>query len=146
MDVATIKDYIAKSFEKVDVVDANGDSFFFYEPGDAPPDHRIPFATIVTGDRYDKASALERPNMFRLNLGVKKETYVGLFGSPPSSLPREDGTVNTGHDFTQLDTIMPHPVSATMGWVCVLSPSDKTFAAVKPLLAEAYEVAKGRRG
>lgn len=34
---------------------------------------------------------------------------------------------------------MPHPVYAWMGWVQVLSPSPRTFADLRPLLAEAYD-------
>ena len=37
---------------------------------------------------------------------------------------------------------MPHPVYGRMYWVCVLNPSDETFATkVQPLLAEAYDMA-----
>ena len=49
------------------------------------------------------------------------------------------GVVATGHDFTEVDTLMPHPVYAWMGWVHVLSASPRTFADLRPLLAEAYD-------
>jgi predicted DNA-binding protein (MmcQ/YjbR family) len=32
-----------------------------------------------------------------------------------------------------------------MSWVCVLNPSAATFEAVRPLLAEAYELAVSKR-
>jgi len=35
-------------------------------------------------------------------------------------------------------------VYAPMSWVCVLNPSDTTFQAVQPLLAEAYDLAVSR--
>lgn len=44
--------------------------------------------------------------------------------------------------FTALDIIMPHPVYAWMGWVCVLNPSAETFERLKSLIVEAYEYAK----
>jgi hypothetical protein len=52
--------------------------------------------------------------------------------------------VGTGHDFTALDQLLPHPVYAPMSWVCVLNPSVATFEAVRPLLAEAYQLAVSR--
>src|SRR5215831_16057465 len=144
MDEASIKQYITQTFVGLDVITANGDTFFFYDPERSiPPNRRLPFATLVTGDRYDRASNLDRPSVFRLNIGVGKETYRSLFGPPP---PPADatGVVNTGHDFTALDQLLPHPVYASMSWVCVLNPSVATFEAVRPLLAEAYQLAVTR--
>ncbi|HEY6539772.1 MAG TPA: DUF6194 family protein, partial [Ktedonobacteraceae bacterium] len=48
----------------------------------------------------------------------------------------------SGYDFTALDQLMPHPVYGRMLWVCILNPGDETFETkVRPLLAEAYEMA-----
>src|SRR5262245_58216495 len=109
MDEASVIEYITETLGGVDRVEASGNSFFFYDSGDTPPDHRMPFATLVTNDLYDQASNLDRPSIFRLNVGVSKETYRSLFGSPPGP-PAANGVVETGHDFTTLDQIMPHPV------------------------------------
>lgn len=51
-------------------------------------------------------------------------------------------------DFTVLDRLLPHPVYGRNHFVCVLNPSDATFEALKPHLAEAYAiaVARHRRG
>jgi len=73
---------------------------------------------------FDNASHLDRPGVFRLNIGVSKETYASLF-------PGE-----SDHDFTALDRLMPHPVYGPNHWVCVLNPSDSTFDSLKPLLDE----------
>jgi hypothetical protein len=144
VDESSITQYITDAFDGVDVVVASGDSFFFYDPGGAlPPDRRLPFATLVTGDRYDSVSQLDRPSVFRLNIGVSAATYRSLFGPQPST-PGAAGVVDTDHDFAALDRIMPHPVYAPMSWVCVLNPSAATFGAVRPLLAEAYELAVRR--
>ena len=107
----------------------------------------MPFATIVTKDYgdFDRASNLNRPGVFRLNIGVSKETYRSWFGPQPSP-PGTAGVVDTGHDFTALDQIMPHPFYAPQSWVCVLNPSEATFQAVQPLLAEAYDLAVRRFG
>jgi hypothetical protein len=49
---------------------------------------------------------------------------------------------SSDYDFTALDQVMPHPVYGRQYWVCVLNPSDETFETkVRPLLAEAYEMA-----
>src|SRR5262245_42531868 len=156
MDEASITQYITETFAGVDVVVGSreagspevawGDSFFSYDPDrNLPPAHRFPFATIVTKDYggFDCASQLNRPGVFRLNIGVSKETYRSLFGPQPSS-PPSGGAVATGHDFTALDQIMPHPVYAPQSWVCVLNPSAATFEAVRPLLADAYQLAVSR--
>jgi hypothetical protein len=53
-----------------------GDSFVFYDPGQVSvPDQRFPFITLVTGDRYDAASNLNRDEQtYRVNLGVDRQT------------------------------------------------------------------------
>jgi len=160
MDEAAITQYITDTFDGVDVVVASreagspevawGDTFFSYDPGrDLPPDRRFPFATIVTKDYadFDCASNLNRPSVFRLNIGVGKETYRSLFGAPSSPSGTGDGG-ESDYDFTALDQLLPHPVYGRMYWVCVLNPSAATFqTVVRPLLAEAYDivVSKGAR-
>ncbi len=39
---------------------------------------------------------------------------------------------------------MPHPHYAPQYFICVLSPSEATFERIRPLLAEAYELAVQR--
>ncbi len=138
MDETSIRQYIAQTFAGVDVVEAMGAAFFFYDP-----DHMFPFATITTNDEHDQASNLGRPNVFRLNVGVSKQTFQALFGagSPFSGNAGEEGS----YDFTALDYIMPHPVYGKMYWVCVLNPSAATFQKVQELLAEAYDMAVRKR-
>jgi hypothetical protein len=157
VDQDAIVEYIRETFEGVDVVVGSkeagdpelawDDTFFSYDPNrDLPPERRLPFATIVTKDYgdFDRASNLDRPGVFRLNIGVGTEKYRALFGAHPTA-PQMGEVVATGHDFAALDQIMPHPVYAPMSWVCVLNPSDATFEEVKPLLADAYaRVARGR--
>lgn len=144
MDPDAITRYIVETFDGVDVVAASGDAFFFYDSGDGTqPDRRFPFATLVTGDRYDQASNLDRPGVFRLNIGVSPKTFRSLFGSPPAGTDGAEGAA-AGFDFTTLDRIMPHPVYGQMFWVCVLNPGEAGFQNVRPLLAEAYERAAHR--
>ena len=137
MDEAALTRYITETFAGVDLVVSSGNTFFFYNPDPTvPPDHRFPFVTLVTNDEYDQFSNLNRPDVYRLNIGVSKQTYRALFGAPPA---RDGAAEDGGHDFTALDQVMPHPVYGRQYWVCVLNPSAATFEAVQALLAEAYE-------
>ncbi len=148
MDQDAIIQYVTDTFTGVEVVrpidgPGAGGTFFFYDPQrNIDPTRRLPFATIVTKDYagWDEASQLHRPDVFRLNIGVGRDTFRALFGHPTS----EDSTKGTDYDFAALDRLMPHPTYARQSWVCVLNPSPDTFDAVKPLLAEAYSNAAAR--
>lgn len=150
MNEAEISRYITETFEGVDIATDAGNSFFFYNPDiSVPPDHRFPFVTLVTSDLYDQFSNLNRPSVFRLNIGIGKQTFRSLFGESARSSGRdsaEAGGENANeYDFTALDQVMPHPVYGRMFWVCVLNPSKETFETnVRPLLAEAYDLAVRR--
>ena len=123
----------------IEIVEDQGDHYFFADPTQ-PANNRLPFATVMTADRYDQFSHLDRPEVYRLNIGVSPATYRARFG--PQPFPKD--AAESGHDFTALDTIMPHPVYGSMFWLSVLNPSEETFAAVQPLLEEAREVALTR--
>lgn len=133
LDIAT---YITSTFPGVESVDTMNATFFMYDPEHKlPPERRWPFATIVTTDEHDtdRVSNLDRPGVFRLNLGVSKETFQSL-------VPDREAV----HDFAALDRLMPHPVYGQMYWLCVLNPSDATFEQIKPLLSEAFDLAAAR--
>ena len=130
--------FMTENFEGVESFTSDtGNTFFFYGP-----EHMIPFVTLVTSDEYDQFSDLNRPGVFRLNIGVSKKTFRSLFGSKVLSAE----TAGADYNFAELDRIMPHPVYGPMMWVCVLSPGEEIFeASIKPLLNEAYEITTGRR-
>lgn len=137
VDEASITQYLLDTFDGVYTVEAWGDTFFFYNPGRTLPDEFY-FATLKSkNDDYDRFSDLDRPSVFRLNIGIGKSSYRALFGSPPRT--GAEGDAVPGYDFTALDRLLPHPVYGRQYWVCVLNPSAATFEAVKPLLAEGYE-------
>ncbi len=146
MDQETLIQYIADTFTEIEVQRPSdgpgaGDTFFFYDPQrDTDPSRRLPFATIVTKDykSFDESSQLDRPGVFRLNIGVSRETFQALFGH----LPTEESTES--YDFAAFDRVMPHPAYGRQSWVCILNPSSQTFETVKPLLAEAYGRAAGQ--
>lgn len=136
MDEAAIVDYVARTFAGVTVLRPTdgpgaGDTFFIHQD-DA---QQFPFSTIVTKDYgdFDASSNLNRPGVFRLNVGVSRDTFRRLF-------PSDD----TPHDYAALDVVMPHPVYAPQSWVSVLNPSESTFDSLKPLLQEAYARATRR--
>ena len=89
----------------------------------------------------DKSSDLDRDGIFRVNIGVRKSTFIDLFGYVPARPPK-GGIVDMPYDFTQTDKILPHPVYGWISWLCVINPSDATFEQLKPLIQEAYEYAK----
>ena len=132
MNEASVADYITKTFLGVETITNFGYTFFFYGS-----DHRLPFATLASSDNdYERISNLDRPGVFRLNIGVSKETFQSLFGTAKVDV--------SSYDFTVLDAIMPHPDYAQQYFICVLSPSEATFERVRTLLAEAYDIAVRR--
>lgn len=132
MNESAIADYITQTFPDVETSENFGYTFFFYRS-----DHMLPFATIASSDNeYESISNLNRPGVYRLNIGVSRESFQSLFGT---------AKVDTGdYDFTALDVIMPHPDYAPQNFICVLSPSEATFERVRVLLAEAYDIAVRR--
>jgi Family of unknown function (DUF6194) len=113
-----------------------GDTFFIYDPDrNLEGKHQIPFATIVTKDYgdFDNASKLNRDGVYRLNIGLSRETFSTVVRPGPEL------------DYTVFDELLPHPVYATQSWVCIVNPTEATFATtLEPLLAEAYQRAAQR--
>jgi hypothetical protein len=123
------------------LVRAWGEDALFYNPANALK-RGVYIMTVKRKDgNNDKASALDRAGIFRLNAGIRPKHFAALFGAIPGR-PAAGGVVDMPFDFTQTDVILPHPVYAWMGWVCVLNPSDETFGRFLPLIDEAYECAK----
>lgn len=127
-----IAQYILDTFPDVETTENFGYKFFFYGA-----ERMLPFATLIAADNaYDRASDLNRPGVYRLNIGVSRETFRALFGSDKPDVSQ--------YDFTTLDRIMPHPDYAPQNWICVLSPTRATLEKVKEFLEEAYEIARAR--
>src|SRR4051794_12492596 len=97
MEERAIIQYITETYAGVDVLVgtegiASGDTFFYYDPErNLDPKRRFPFATIVTKDygEFDEASNLNRPGVFRLNIGLSHDTYRSRFGPQPSRSAEE---------------------------------------------------------
>ncbi len=143
MDEATITTYLTTTFPGVVVTSAEGATSFAYDP-DRVPSAAVYFATLKSRDEpNDDVSQLDRPAVFRLNIALPVEDFQRLFGPPPPP-PGDDGLVETRHDFSALDRLLPHPVYAYLAWACVVSPSAATLETMKPLLARAYALAQAR--
>jgi Family of unknown function (DUF6194) len=128
-DAEAITRYIVETFDDVDWVTV-GDGTFF----SCNSEHWPNFATLTTGDEFDQASDLDRPGVFRLNVGVLRPTFDRLVSGDAVS-----------PDFTAFDTVMPHPVYAAQRWISIINPSGATFEEiVKPLLEEAHELVSSR--
>ena len=121
-----ISTWITTTYPETKVAAAMGATFFSLTDRHWPN-----FTTIVTTDEHDvgaPSNLTARPDAFRLNIGVGKETFERLAGS------------QTVPDHAALDTIVPHPVYAKQRWVAILNPSRRSWEEiVKPLIAEAHD-------
>lgn len=89
MNETTITQYITDTFTGVETAQNFGYTFFFYRS-----DHKMPFATLAASDNdYDRVSNLDRPGVFRLNIGVSRQTFQSLFGSKAIDTSSYDFTV-----------------------------------------------------
>ena len=132
MDESAVVDYLTTTFPGIETTTAFGYTFFFYRS-----ERKLPFATLSSSDQeYDRISNLDRPGVFRLNIGISKQTFQSLFGTAKVDV--------NSYDFTALDMIMPHPEYSKQHFICVLSPGEATFEKIRPLLAEAYNIAVRR--
>jgi len=131
-DPDEITSWITTTYPETTIASAMGATFFSLSD-----QHWPNFATIVTTDEHDMGtpSELSRDGVFRLNIGVGKDTFLRLVGSM------------TDPDYAELDRVVPHPVYAKQRWVAILNPSRRSFDdVVKPLIAEAHDrLARPRR-
>jgi Family of unknown function (DUF6194) len=116
--------YIQETYPETDVVEAMHAWFFSLDAEKHWPD----FATLVTTDEHDDASDLDRPGVFRLNIGVDRTTFEHI------------AAADAQPDYTAFDRLLPHPVYARQLWISILNPSDETFTeTVVPLLTLAHD-------
>jgi Family of unknown function (DUF6194) len=123
-DPETIVRYITETYPETDVVHAMNAWFFSLDPETHWPN----YATLVTTNEHDDASDLDRPGVFRLNLGVDRPTFERIAAADPEP------------DYTAFDRLLPHPVYGKQLWISILNPTDETFSeTVVPLLALARD-------
>jgi len=144
-EVISIEEVIAYSLDNFPgVIEAWnwGERSLFYNPH-----HQLPkgtyFLTFKEKDGANDSASRIRHGDYRLNVGISKVAFTDRFGAVPAR-PAAGGVVQTGHDFTQPDRILPHPVYGWMCWIAVLNPTHETFEEIKPLLRGACEQAVER--
>jgi hypothetical protein len=106
--------------------------YLFFFVGD---DHRFAFVTIGYADNeFDKVSNLDREGIFRINIGVSKQTYRSLLADVDPD----------GVDYAALDVFMPHPHYAKQHFVSILNPTGANVATTQKLMLEAHTMAQVR--
>ena len=136
---ATLVEAIERHLPGIATTTGSGDWFLFYDPdGVTKPEQRFPFCTVVTADRYDAASHLDRDaTTYRINLSADRGSYEGLFGPAPRQAAGHD-VLDTGVDYTATDTLLPHPFYAPLHWLCVVNPGEGTRSRLAALLEQAH--------
>ena len=95
------------------------------------------FATVVWTDEHDEGSPsdLARLGVYRVNVGVDRETFQRLVGS------------HADPDYAVFDRFVPHPVYAKQRWIGILNPSHATVEeSLMPLIRAGYNRLAGRKG
>lgn len=117
------------SLPDVTSADNFGYRFFFFAT-----DQVFPFVTLAESDNeYDNVSRLSRDGIYRVNIGVTKETYRKLFLEAKPQW-----------DYSELNRFMPHPQYAAQNFICVLNPTDSTLTQTLQYIDEAYTLARTR--
>ena len=123
-DVEAVVRYVQTTYPQTDTVEAMNAYIYSLDPEKHWPN----YATLVTTDEHDDASDLDRAGVFRLNIGVDRETFERIAGADPDP------------DYRAFDRLLPHPVYGQQHWISILNPSDETFRdTVIPLLALAHD-------
>ena len=138
MNAKKLEQWILDNYQGVIVTDAYRERSFFYNPDGSLP-KGIYFATIKESDGpNDKASNLDRDGIYRLSVGVGKKQYQQLFGDVPKR-PAKGEIVELDLDFSTTGMIMPHPIYAWLGWVCINNPDIEKLDLLKHLLDISYQ-------
>ena len=126
MTQAEVEAFVAE-LENVQREENFGYSFFFV--GD---DHRLPFVTFANSDNdFDNVSNLNRAGVFRVNIGISKETFKNLIAASSSEFV----------DYSVLNVFLPHPDYSRQHFVCILNPSGENVETTKKLIVEAHSIA-----
>ncbi|MEC1720061.1 DUF6194 family protein [Schinkia azotoformans] len=141
-EVSPIKiiDFCLKNLDHTVLINAWGEKVVFYNPNGSLK-RGIYVLTVKEKDgANDKSSHLDREAIFRVNIGIKKNTFTNMFGAIPKR-PSAGKVIDMNFDFTEINKIIPHPVYGWMAWVCVLNPSELLFEQFKSLILESYNLA-----
>jgi aminoglycoside phosphotransferase (APT) family kinase protein len=139
MTIEFILCYLLKNYSGLKVIDTWGEKSLFYNP-DNLLKRGIYFCTLKNKDgANDKASHLHRADVFRVNFGISKNTFISIFRTIPKR-PVKGGVIDGDYDFQNIDILTPHPIYGWMSWVSILNPSQYSFENLIPLLDESYRI------
>jgi hypothetical protein len=128
MNQAEVEAFVS-GMQDVQREDNYGYVFFFV--GD---DHLLSFVTVANAENeWDNVSNLNREGVFRVNIGISRETFDTLIGEPSEPL-----------DYSVLNTFLPHPEYAKQNFICILNPSGENAERTKELIREAHVIATKR--
>lgn len=143
LTVPMIVERIQQRFEGVVIKHAYSELTLFYNPNQALP-NGVYFLTIKEKDGpNDKSSRLDRDGVFRISFKPKPTTYQMRFGNKPKR-SKKGGMADMATDYSLLDTWLPHPIYAWMGWTMILNPSKSSLNKLCPYIEESYLQAKQR--
>ena len=126
MELVDIQEIFKYRYEGIIEKRVYGEATYFYNP-DKLLKNGVYVCTIKEEDGpNDKASKLKRDGVFRLSTGLQKKAYRENFKDVPSR-PKKGEVVDVDVQFDSLNKIMPHPVYAWMGWICVNTPDRICF-------------------
>jgi uncharacterized protein DUF6194 len=129
MNQSEVEEFVAK-LDNVQREANFGYTFFF-----VGENHLVPFVSIADSDNeYDSVSNLNREGVFRINIGVSKETFESLLA----------GSRSENVDYSAFDVFLPHPDYAKQHFVCILNPSQENAERTKQLIVEAHSIAASR--
>ena len=138
MNIDEIEKHLLNDYDDIVMIHTWGEKSFFHNPS-LKLKRGSYFATIKEKDgENDTASSLNREGVYRLNIGVTKDMYLSLFGGLPQR-PLQGKTIEGDFDFQALNVVMPHPVYAWMGWVCILNPQSEMKKECHRLLRNSYK-------
>lgn len=141
MKAEEILKYCLENLTDTVLAESWGEKVIFYNPHSVLK-RGVYILTVKEKDGdNDKSSDLNREGIYRVNLGVRKPTFIRLFGEIPKRADAGN-TVDMNYNFAELDQIIPHPIYAWMGWISVLNPTAETFDKLKPFILESYEYAQ----
>jgi hypothetical protein len=129
MSLQAIEQYITAQLPNITKLESFGYTFYFYGT-----DQVLPFVTFAASDNeQDNVSHLNRDGVFRVNIGVSKNTYNELFKD-----------VKTEWDYTILNSFLPHPHYAAQHFICILNPEGNQLLDTFRFIEEAHLVARQR--
>jgi Family of unknown function (DUF6194) len=139
--ISDVDAYIMDNLDGVVPQNAWGERAYFYNPARQFARGTY-FLTIKQKDgENDRSSKLNALGDWRLNFGIERKTFTGIFGAPPRR-PAKGCSIEGPWDFAEIDVLTPHPVYGWMAWLAVKNPSAATFEFCKPLIINAYEKAR----